>query len=137
MINNPTPANKYMFAKSFVNAFVINALIVGTVDSFRQSALGKKPVTDEDYWKNIMREQASGIPFYGKIIEEVMARGEKGIFAEGINYPTLQTIDLATKAVSEAIEGNGEKAMEEAIRFGSRAAGIPSTPGRILKKIAE
>ncbi len=137
-LNDPSPKNNLLTAKAFANVFIANAAIVATIDVLRQQALGKKKedITD-DFMHDFIREQAAGVPFIGRIFQEILDKKQKGYWAEDVTAPVLGPIHDLTKAGSEALKENPEKALKAMKDFTEKAVGFPSIVDKTITKAVE
>ena len=127
-----------MDAKSVANIFILNTLMVGSIDSLRQQALGK-PAKDKDkQWLDDMAQSGvKSMPILGGVMAAVLQKVEGKQFTGDLSLPVLEWLNKGTTGVADAIKDNPDKAIKELTDFGAYTLGVPLQPIRGIRKLAE
>jgi len=134
--NNPSKDNKMKVARSIMNIYVYNALMVAAIDSLKYAQNGD----DEDKLKkkafrSLISNSYQNIPLIAPIVDEVWSKVENPRFARDINYPVLQVINDGASVLGNLSNEKFDKAITEGIKFGGEAIGMPAYPMETFQKI--
>ena len=134
--NNPNSSNKMRVARSIMNVYVYNALMVAAIDSLKYAQNGD----DEDKLKKkAMRSMISNsyqnLPILAPIIDEVWTKIDNPRLSRDINYPVLQVINDGASLIGNLANEKYERAVIEGIKFGAEGIGIPMYPFDAANKI--
>jgi hypothetical protein len=134
--NNPSKDNKMKVARSIMNIYVYNALMVAAVDSLKYAQNGD----DEDKLKkkafrSLISNSYQNIPIVAPIVDEIWSKVENPRFAREINYPVLQVINDGASLIGNLSNEKFDKAVTDGIKFGAEGIGLPAYPIESVQKI--
>lgn len=139
-LDNPNPRTLTKMCQSFMNVFVVSALMTAAVDTFRYSLLsggGDDKDHDEKFREAFFKGFHQNIPIVSPIVDAVYSKYSDPVWGRELSYPIFEVINSGASVIASAIKGKEGQAIEEMTYFGAGMVGIPTTPIRAAKTIVE
>ena len=135
---DPTPKNNFKFAKSVANIFILNTLMVGTIDAAKQQALGKSVKDKDKQWLEDMEESGvKSMPIIGGVMAAVLQKMEGKPFQGDLSLPVLEWANKGTSGIADVLRDKPENGIKELTDFGAYTLGIPMTAVKAVRKAAQ